>query len=265
MFLIIDNEDSDGSLQSWISWFCSLAGHEFYIEVPEEFIEDDFNLTGLSVTVPYYQEAMDTILDIETEEQKVWVDPNVIERYAILLYGLIHQRYLLTRHGLKQMAQRYSNEHFGVCPRVYCYKCPVIPCGRYDEISKESVRLYCPSCLDLYSPPSSILQAIDGAHFGTTFPHLLFETYPNLLPKIKPYVYQPRIFGFRVHESSKSGPQMQWLRMRSEEFVELDDDDEEEEDKPEPSLQAVDSAKSSSNPTDQRESTGFNSLFRRFF
>jgi casein kinase II subunit beta len=109
------------------------------------------------------------ILDIETEqeeqeeqEKKTWVDPNVIERYAILLYGLIHQRYLLTRNGLRVMAQRYSNEHFGVCPRVYCYKCPVIPCGRYDEIGKESVRLYCPSCLDLYCPPTSILQAIDG-------------------------------------------------------------------------------------------------------
>ncbi|KAG1455722.1 hypothetical protein G6F46_007807 [Rhizopus delemar] len=248
------------------------AGHEFYIEVPEEFIEDDFNLTGLSTLVPYYQEAIDMILDIETEqeeeqEKKTWVDPNVIERYAILLYGLIHQRYLLTRNGLRVMAQRYSNEHFGVCPRVYCYKCPVIPCGRYDEIGKESVRLYCPSCLDLYCPPTSILQAIDGAHFGTTFPHLLFETYPDLLPKIKPYIYQPRIFGFRVHDSSRSGPQMQWLRMRSEEFVEFDDEEEEDLDKPVAPLQAVDnnSAKETSSLSGQKESTSFNSLFRRFF
>lgn len=68
-----------------------------------------------------------------------------------------------------------------------------------------------------------------GAHFGTTFPHLLFETYPDLLPKIKPYIYQPRIFGFRVHESSRSGPQMQWLRMRSQEFVEFDEESDEDE------------------------------------
>ncbi|RCH88396.1 casein kinase 2 regulatory subunit, partial [Rhizopus azygosporus] len=247
-----DNDDSDGSLQSWISWFCSLSGHEFYIEVPEEFIEDDFNLTGLSAIVPYYQEAIDMILDIESEEthddkdtakdnKKSWVDPNTVEPYAIMLYGLIHQRYLLTRNGLRVMAQRYSNEHFGTCPRVYCYRCPVIPCGRYDEIGKESVRLYCPSCLDLYCPPTSILQTIDGAHFGTTFPHLLFETYPDLLPKIKPYIYQPRIFGFRVHESSRSGPQMQWLRMRSQEFVEFDEEsDEDELDKPMPPLVEVD-------------------------
>lgn len=218
-FFYEDAEDSDGSLQSWISWFCSLSGNEFYVQVPEEFIEDDFNLTGLSALVPYYQEAMDVILDIEPEEsseEKKSVDSNMIERYAILLYGLIHQRYLLTRNGLRVMAQRYSNEHFGVCPRVYCDQCPVIPCGRYDEVGKESIRLYCPSCLDLYSPPTSILQAIDGAHFGTTFPHLLFEQYPDLLPNIKPRIYQPRIFGFRVSERSKAGPQMQWLRIRSE-------------------------------------------------
>ncbi|KAG1438373.1 hypothetical protein G6F56_012665 [Rhizopus delemar] len=155
-------EDSDGSLQSWISWFCSLSGHEFYIEVPEEFIEDDFNLTGLSTLVPHYQEAMDLILDIESEDAKV--DSSVIERYAALLYGLIHQRYLLTRNGLRVMAQRYSNEQFGVCPRFYCDQSPVIPCGRYDEVGKESVRLYCPSCHDLYTPPVTTLQAIDGIY-----------------------------------------------------------------------------------------------------
>lgn len=28
------------------TWFCSLPGHEYFCEVAEEFIEDDFNLTG---------------------------------------------------------------------------------------------------------------------------------------------------------------------------------------------------------------------------
>lgn len=196
---IIDNDDSqsnsDGSLQSWISWFCSLSGHEFYLEIPEEFIEDEFNLTGLSALVPFYNEALEMILDIEPEEvsddeqgedkedddieveeeddgfwketprqprQIGYVDPNVVEPYAAMLYGLIHQRYLVTRNGLRVMAERYSSEQFGVCPRVYCYKCPVIPCGRYDEAARESVRLYCPSCMDLYCPPNPMFQNIDG-------------------------------------------------------------------------------------------------------
>lgn len=187
------------SLQSWISWFCSLSGHEYYAEVPEDFIQDDFNLTGLSAIVPYYDEALEMILDLEPEEPSdddqladqedeeeeeepseeddgFWKErpiatkrrsgerahPSVVEPYAAMLYGLIHQRYLLTRNGLRLMAERYLAEQFGFCPRVYCGKCPVIPCGRYDEAGREGVRLYCPRCMDLYNPPSLISQNVDG-------------------------------------------------------------------------------------------------------
>ena len=37
-------------------------------------------------------------------------------------------------------------------------------------------------------------------------------------------IYEPRIFGFRVNERSRSGPRMQWLRMR---YTEEDEDDDE--------------------------------------
>ncbi|OBZ89230.1 putative casein kinase II subunit beta-2 [Choanephora cucurbitarum] len=207
--------NTDGSLQSWISWFCSLSGHGYYIEVPEDFIEDEFNLTGLSSMVPYYTEALEMILDIESEKHD-WIDPNVIEPYAAMLYGLIHSRYLLTRPALHWMAERFRKKEFGVCPRYFCEQSPVIPCGRYDELARESVRLYCPRCLDLYCPPM-LFQSIDGSHFGTTYAHLLFETYAELIPKSSLTVYQPRIFGFRVNEQSIVGPRMQWLRMYKEE------------------------------------------------
>ena len=36
---------------TWISWFCSLAGHQYFAEVAEEFIEDEFNLTGLNLSL----------------------------------------------------------------------------------------------------------------------------------------------------------------------------------------------------------------------
>ncbi|KAF7724116.1 casein kinase 2 regulatory subunit [Apophysomyces ossiformis] len=248
-----DSQGTRGSFQPWVSWFCSLAGHEYYAEVPEDFIEDDFNLTGLSAVVPYYNDALETILDVEYESE---VDDNLDERmteedykyrqeqrrlnspiypYAARLYGLIHQRYLLTRNGLLLMGERYASEQFGYCPRVYCGQCPVLPCGRYDEVDRDSVRLYCPSCMDLYNPPSALYDKIDGAHFGTTYPQLLFQTYSKLMPVPRGHVYQPRIFGFRVNERSRVGPRMQWLRMRPPEYI-LDEDEVEEEEEEEAHL-----------------------------
>jgi len=58
----------DGSEQSmninWIQYFCSIAGHEYFTEVPESFIEDGFNLTGLNGQVPFYNEAWSLIMDV---------------------------------------------------------------------------------------------------------------------------------------------------------------------------------------------------------
>lgn len=50
---------SSGSPESWIASFCSLLGHEYFAEVSEDFIEDDFNLTGLQTQVSLYKEALE--------------------------------------------------------------------------------------------------------------------------------------------------------------------------------------------------------------
>ncbi|KAI8322457.1 hypothetical protein GQ54DRAFT_246344, partial [Martensiomyces pterosporus] len=211
-------ESDESANLTWISWFCSLKGHEYFCEVPEEFIEDEFNLTGLSQTVNYYVEALDMILDIEDEND----DPldaeeiEAIDSSSEILYGLIHARYILTRNGLHQMADKYENGDFGACPRYACDGVYLIPCGRTDVPERDSVKLFCPSCLDIYSPPSSRYQKIDGAYFGSTFPHLFFQAFPSLVPEDPTPIYTPQIYGFAINERSKAGPRMQWLRMRPE-------------------------------------------------
>lgn len=105
---------------------------------------------------------------------------------------------------------------------------------------------------------------LEGAFFGTTFPHLFFQTYREWAPapfwkatsstgsplsprsptgsiaaitrqppfvnpnphggqkKAAGYVYVPRIYGFKVSERAKSGPRLQWLRLRPESPDQLD-------------------------------------------
>ena len=78
------------------------------------------------------------------------------------------------------MLEKYEQAHFGYCPRVNCNGCKVLPVGRTDTPGQETVKLFCPSCLDIYTPPNSRFQSVDGAFFGTTFGCLFFMTFPEL-------------------------------------------------------------------------------------
>ncbi|KAD5316859.1 hypothetical protein E3N88_16805 [Mikania micrantha] len=179
-----DVSGSDGEDTSWISWFCSLRGNEFFCEVDENYIQDDFNLCGLSSQVPYYDYALDLILDVESSHGDMFSEEQneIIESAAEMLYGLIHVRYILTTKGLLAMLEKYKNAEFGRCPRVYCCGQPCLPVGQSD-VSRQS------NHLDL-----------DGAYFGSTFPHLFLMTYGQIKPQKASQDYIPKIFGFKVHK-----------------------------------------------------------------
>ncbi|XP_009594327.1 casein kinase II subunit beta-3 isoform X1 [Nicotiana tomentosiformis] len=197
-----DISGSEGEDTSWISWYCGLRGNEFFCEVDDDYIQDDFNLCGLSSLVPYYDYALDLILDVESSHGDMFTEEQneLVESAAEMLYGLIHARYILTTKGLAAMLEKYKNAEFGRCPRVYCCGQPCLPVGQSDIPRQSRVNIYCPRCEDVYTPRSRYHENIDGAYLGTTFPHLFLMTYGHLKPQKISQSYVPRVFGFKVHK-----------------------------------------------------------------
>ncbi|KAF5801082.1 putative casein kinase II, regulatory subunit, casein kinase II subunit beta [Helianthus annuus] len=196
-----DVSGSDGDDTSWISWFCNLRGNNFFCEVDDDYIQDDFNLCGLSSQVPYFDYALDLILDVESSHDAFTEEQNeLVESAAEMLYGLIHARYILTSKGMSAMLEKYKDYDFGRCPRVYCCGQPCLPVGQSDIPCSSTVKIYCPKCEDIYYPRSKYQGNIDGAYFGTTFPHLFLMTYGHLKPQKATQSFVPRVFGFKLHK-----------------------------------------------------------------
>ncbi|KAI8821112.1 casein kinase II, regulatory subunit [Fimicolochytrium jonesii] len=231
----IQSGESSGSVESagyWAEWFHSLKGNEFYCDVDEEYILDRFNLTGLNTEVQHYAMAFDLITDALEEDidEPIRVE---VEKSARHLYGLIHARFILTARGLVKMLEKFRNNEFGRCPRVLCDNQPVLPVGLSDVPGIKCVKLYCPKCEDVYNPVSRRHLAIDGAHFGTTFPHHLLLAYPTFIPPKPTKRYVPKIFGFRIHqianEQRKQDELMEQGRLRR---GNSEDEDEQQQQQP---------------------------------
>lgn len=186
---------------SWISYFCGLKGNEFFCEVDPDFIRDRFNLKGLENQVSHYQMAIRLILGLESFENLSEDQQDELDAQVVILYGLIHARFILTRYGQYAMYEKFQAAEFGRCPRLKCQNQPVLPVGLYDSVKMDSVKLFCPSCKDVFQPNDYAHQGIDGAFFGTTFPHLFLLELPEEMPLPPKHIYVPRVFGYQLHES----------------------------------------------------------------
>jgi casein kinase II subunit beta len=141
------------------------------------------------------------------------------------------------------MYEKYRTAAFGRCPHVFCQGQPVLPVGLSDLPRNYTVNVFCPRCHGLFFPKSTRQANIDGAYFGTTFPHLYLMTHPvslrfdavslvsahggvshrfllylqDMIPSKPNQTYIPRVYGFKVHTSSlfyknhEEGPRVQQI------------------------------------------------------
>jgi hypothetical protein len=128
-----------------------------------------------------------------------------LQRSVQDLYGLIHARFILTKRGQDKMYRKFREAVFGVCPLLTCEAQAVLPVGLKDDLGEHSVLVYCPRCRQVMVP--AVMAAsrfeemeLDGAYFGTSFPHLFFMQNPHLLPPppLQMAQYVPKVFGFAV-------------------------------------------------------------------
>lgn len=97
-----DSSSESTAESGWTRNFCKLKGNEFLCEVDDEFMLDRFNLTGLGHDIQNAQEAYDII--INSDDLSNYNKSNVKE-----LYGMIHQRFIVTPNGLHRMVLKNSN------------------------------------------------------------------------------------------------------------------------------------------------------------
>lgn len=130
---------------------------------------------------------------------------------SVLLYKLVHQRFIMTKAGLQAMWEKFENQTFGTCPRYHCHDQPLLPIGPSALPNEEFVRVYCLNCQDLYCPSTLKHAKMDGVPFGPSFAHFFIRTvlYTNQVKAFEnrrgPHdwqVYVPKIYGFRIYKEA---------------------------------------------------------------
>lgn len=202
----VSAEDPFSAERTWITLHCARKGNDFYCRVPDEFVEDNFNLTGLNEVVPNYEHAVAHLLGRKfrqtSHERMTRAVPSLdtIERSAERLYGLVHARYAMTADGIATVRAKYLKRAYGGCPRVFCNGAHVLPIGLTDKTDEATVKVFCPRCNDVYVPRSTRDHQLDGAFFGTGLPHMLFMVHPELRPPPVTEEFDARLFGFRLRD-----------------------------------------------------------------
>lgn len=101
------------------------------------------------------------------------------------------------------MREKFLVGAFGQCPRILCEKQNVIPIGLTEDLKIARVKVFCPKCEEVYAPRNHC-QDIDGGYFGSSFPHLLLMSYPDIVPEVSKQKFVPKLYGFKIYQKHGS-------------------------------------------------------------
>jgi len=173
-------DDGEAGTLGWIQWFCSLEGHEYMVEVDESYIRDAFNLYGLQSQLgkDKFKQCIKMILSPQSPNEEDLADEQFLElnQEASDLYGLIHARFINSACGMAKVYHKFLSSLYGTCPRALCDRQKVLPVGLSDSLKVSRFKVFCPRCDEVYIPKFRSV-TIDGAFFGTSFPHHFLKHY----------------------------------------------------------------------------------------
>lgn len=136
------------------------------VQIDDCYLQSAVSYYGLNELVPHCSTATRVI--------KGRLDPNSVSKDVFhkliasckKLYGLLHQRYVVSYDGIRSLENKYRAGIYGKCPRVACNGHALIPMGLSTTPGEDTVKLYCTQCHDIYDCDSDI----DGAYFGPDLP-----------------------------------------------------------------------------------------------
>ena len=143
------------------------ATNHWLAVVSQTFLENPFDHFGINRLVPRFDDAMKCIRDDVASDSLC----EELEEACVVTYAYLHARFIMQPLGLKAMRRKYESGVFGMCPRFMCEGQNLLPVGVATQAGVDTVKLFCPRCLDIYESDSQL----DGANFGPSFPHFFMQ------------------------------------------------------------------------------------------
>lgn len=186
--------------RDWKRQYLRLPGNDWLCDIPDEYVADRFNLFGLKEEFPsHFNICCDVIIGrVDVDSINAAQARKILDQLPIV-YGLIHQRYIMSQGGLRDIYCKYRNCVYGTCPRVRCSVEgsgePLLPIGLTHKLGQR-VKTFCPCCRQVYDARPG--QTLDGAFFGPNMVHIFLDEH-DLVKRHKMYApFQHKAFGFRV-------------------------------------------------------------------